>query len=42
MIVVALLQAAGTAVGDLADQLPAQALVDRAFEDAELVVEVLA
>src|SRR3546814_5233264 len=36
----ALLQA-GTAVGHLAQQLPAQAGVDRAFEDAELVVEVL-
>ena len=37
---VALLQAR-TAVGDLAEQLRAQACVDRAFEDAELVVEVL-
>ena len=37
----ALLQAVRAAVGDLADDLAAQARVDRAFEDAELVVEVL-
>ena len=37
---VALLQARA-AVGDLAQQLRAQARVDRALEDAELVVEVL-
>src|SRR3546814_13845343 len=36
----ALLQA-GTAVGHLAQQLPAQARVDSAFAAAELVVEVL-
>src|SRR5207342_2816871 len=37
---VALLQARA-AIGDLAEKLRAQACVDRAFEDAELVVEVL-
>src|SRR6185369_17135745 len=37
----AFLQAGRTAVGDRTDQLAAQALIDRAFENAELVVEVL-
>src|SRR4249919_759211 len=38
---IALLEVVRTTVGDLAEQLRAQAGVDRAFEDAELVVEVL-